>query len=83
MIGVGVGVAVHVGVDANVDVDLDVDVDVDVNDEVDVDVDVRVLEICDSDLKKLFRTPVNLSELHVKTLLYNMMLGLKYRRCKK
>jgi mitogen-activated protein kinase 1/3 len=37
-----------------------------------------VLEICDSDLKKLFRTPVNLSELHVKTLLYNMMLGLKY-----
>jgi len=37
-----------------------------------------VLEICDSDFKKLFRTPVFLTELHVITLLYNTMLGLKY-----
>ncbi|KAJ1607016.1 putative mitogen-activated protein kinase 2 [Cryptosporidium canis] len=37
-----------------------------------------VLEIADSDFKKLFRTPVYLSELHVKTLLYNLLVGLKY-----
>jgi len=37
-----------------------------------------VLEICDSDFKKLFRTSVNLTETMVKTLLYNMLLGLKY-----
>jgi len=36
------------------------------------------LEICDSDFKKLFRTPVFLTELHVVTLLYNTLLGLKY-----
>lgn len=37
-----------------------------------------VLEIADSDFKKLFKTPVHLSELHVKTLLYNLLLGVKY-----
>jgi len=37
-----------------------------------------VLEICDSDFKKLFRTPVFLTELHIVTLLYNTLLGLKY-----
>lgn len=37
-----------------------------------------VLEIADSDFKKLCRTPVFLSELHVKTLLYNLLVGLKY-----
>jgi len=37
-----------------------------------------VLEIADSDLKKLFRQPVFLSELHVKTLMYNLVLGMKY-----
>lgn len=37
-----------------------------------------VLELADSDLKKLFRTEVFLSELHLKTLLYNLLVGLKY-----
>lgn len=37
-----------------------------------------VLEIADSDFKKLFKTPVYLSELHIKTLLYNLLVGVKY-----
>lgn len=37
-----------------------------------------VLEIADSDFKKLFKTPVYLSELHIKTLLYNLLVGLKF-----
>lgn len=37
-----------------------------------------VLEICDSDFKKLFRNPVFLLELHVKTLLYSLVVGVKY-----
>jgi mitogen-activated protein kinase 1/3 len=40
-----------------------------------------VLEYCDSDFKKLFnnpREPVFLQELHVKTLLYALLVGLKY-----
>ncbi|EER12701.1 MAPK2, putative [Perkinsus marinus ATCC 50983] len=37
-----------------------------------------VLEIADSDFKKLFRTPVFLTELHIKTLLYNLLVGVKY-----
>lgn len=37
-----------------------------------------VLEICDSDFKKLFRNPVFLLELHVKTLLYSLLVGVKY-----
>ncbi|KAL8271443.1 hypothetical protein Esti_004644 [Eimeria stiedai] len=37
-----------------------------------------VLEIADSDFKKLFRAPVYLTELHIKTLLYNLLVGVKY-----
>mmetsp|Transcript_56409 Transcript_56409/g.120021 ORF Transcript_56409/g.120021 Transcript_56409/m.120021 type:complete len:412 (-) Transcript_56409:66-1301(-) len=37
-----------------------------------------VMEICDSDLKKLCRTDVTLSPLHINTLLYNLMVGVKY-----
>jgi len=37
-----------------------------------------VLEICDSDLKKLCRANVNLTNLHVTSLLYNLMVGLNY-----
>lgn len=37
-----------------------------------------VLEIADSDFRKLFRTPVYLTELHIRTLLYNLLVGLKY-----
>jgi mitogen-activated protein kinase 1/3 len=37
-----------------------------------------VMEICDSDLKKLCRTDVTLSPLHINTLLYNLLVGLKY-----
>ncbi|SBS85304.1 mitogen-activated protein kinase 2, putative [Plasmodium malariae] len=37
-----------------------------------------VLEIADSDLKKLFKTPIYLTEEHVKTILYNLLLGEKY-----
>lgn len=37
-----------------------------------------VLEICDSDLKKLCRADVNLSKTHVSTLMYNLLAGLNY-----
>jgi mitogen-activated protein kinase 1/3 len=40
-----------------------------------------VLEICDSDFKKLFnnpKDPVFLLDLHVKTLLYSLLAGVKY-----
>jgi len=37
-----------------------------------------ILEICDSDFKKLARTPVFLSELHIITIFYNLLAGLKY-----
>eukprot|EP00933_Yihiella_yeosuensis_P041071 TRINITY_DN35508_c0_g1_i1.p1 TRINITY_DN35508_c0_g1~~TRINITY_DN35508_c0_g1_i1.p1 ORF type:complete len:444 (+),score=78.56 TRINITY_DN35508_c0_g1_i1:130-1461(+) len=37
-----------------------------------------VMEICDSDLKKLCRTDVTLTSLHINTLLYNLLVGLKY-----
>jgi len=37
-----------------------------------------VMEICDSDLKKLCRTDVTLTMLHINTLLYNLLVGLKY-----
>jgi len=37
-----------------------------------------VMEICDSDMKKLCRADVTLSPLHINTLLYNMLVGLKY-----
>jgi mitogen-activated protein kinase 1/3 len=37
-----------------------------------------VMEICDSDLKKLCRTDVQLEPLHIHTLLYNLLVGMKY-----
>jgi mitogen-activated protein kinase 1/3 len=37
-----------------------------------------VMEICDSDMKKLCRANVTLSSLHINTLLYNMLVGLRY-----
>lgn len=37
-----------------------------------------VLEICDSDFKKLARTPVYLTELHILTIFFNLCAGLKY-----
>jgi mitogen-activated protein kinase 1/3 len=37
-----------------------------------------VLEICDSDFKKLVRTPVHLTELHIITIFYNLLCGIKY-----
>mmetsp|Transcript_37614 Transcript_37614/g.97260 ORF Transcript_37614/g.97260 Transcript_37614/m.97260 type:complete len:448 (-) Transcript_37614:150-1493(-) len=37
-----------------------------------------VMEICDSDLKKLCKTDVTLTPLHINTLLYNLLVGLKY-----
>jgi len=37
-----------------------------------------VMEICDSDLKKLCKQDVNLETLHIKMLLYNLLVGLKY-----
>lgn len=37
-----------------------------------------VLEVADSDLKKLFMTPIFLTEEHVKTILYNLLLGEKF-----
>lgn len=36
------------------------------------------MEIADSDLKKLIKANVTLSPLHINTLLYNLLLGLKY-----
>lgn len=37
-----------------------------------------VMEICDSDLKKLIRTGITLSPVQIDTLLYNTLVGLKY-----
>merc|ERR1712048_68806 len=37
-----------------------------------------VMELADSDLKKLCRTDVTLTSLHINTLLYNLLVGLKY-----
>eukprot|EP00929_Paragymnodinium_shiwhaense_P050449 TRINITY_DN2538_c0_g1_i1.p1 TRINITY_DN2538_c0_g1~~TRINITY_DN2538_c0_g1_i1.p1 ORF type:complete len:413 (+),score=88.09 TRINITY_DN2538_c0_g1_i1:99-1337(+) len=37
-----------------------------------------VMEICDSDLKKLIKQDVTLLEDHIYTLLYNLLVGLKY-----
>jgi mitogen-activated protein kinase 1/3 len=37
-----------------------------------------VMEICDSDMKKLVRTNVTLSPVHINTLLYNLLVGIKY-----
>jgi mitogen-activated protein kinase 1/3 len=37
-----------------------------------------VLEICDSDMKKLVRTDTMLTPTHISTLVYNLLIGLKY-----
>lgn len=37
-----------------------------------------IMEVCDSDLGKLVTSGVTLSHLHLSTMLYNLMLGLKY-----
>lgn len=37
-----------------------------------------VLEVCDSDLKKLIRADVNLKQAHVSSLMYNMLVGVNY-----
>mmetsp|Transcript_91769 Transcript_91769/g.163334 ORF Transcript_91769/g.163334 Transcript_91769/m.163334 type:complete len:427 (+) Transcript_91769:106-1386(+) len=37
-----------------------------------------IMELCDSDLKKLCRQDVTLSPLHINTLLYNLLVGLNY-----
>lgn len=37
-----------------------------------------VMEICDSDLKKLIKSDVTLLSAHINTLLYNLLVGLKY-----
>lgn len=37
-----------------------------------------VLEICDSDMKKLVKQDVSLKAQHINTLLYNLLVGLKY-----
>jgi len=37
-----------------------------------------IMELCDSDMKKLVKTDVTLTPLHVNTLLYNLLVGVKY-----
>ena len=37
-----------------------------------------VLEYAQSDLKKLLKSNIFLSELHIKTIIYNLLCGLKY-----
>lgn len=37
-----------------------------------------VMEICDSDMKKLIKTDVTLEQAHIATLLNNLLVGLKY-----
>ena len=37
-----------------------------------------VLEYAQSDLKKLFKSPIHLELVHIQTLIYNILLGLKY-----
>merc|ERR1719262_2145749 len=36
------------------------------------------MEVCDSDMKKLIRQDVQLEQRHIVTLLYNLLVGLKY-----
>jgi mitogen-activated protein kinase 1/3 len=37
-----------------------------------------VLEYAQSDLKKLFKSPIHLELIHIQTLIYNILIGLKY-----
>lgn len=37
-----------------------------------------VMELCDSDLKKLIKQPVNLEATHIQSIMYSIFVGLKY-----
>ena len=37
-----------------------------------------IMDFCTSDLKKLFKSPIYLQPLHLQTLIYNILCGLKY-----
>jgi len=37
-----------------------------------------VMDFCQSDLKKLMKSQIFLEEIHVQTIIYNMLCGLKY-----
>lgn len=37
-----------------------------------------VFEYCQSDLKKLFKSPIHLELVHIQTLTYNILIGIKY-----
>ena len=37
-----------------------------------------VMDYCQSDLKKLFKSPIHLQNVHIQTLVYNILLGMKY-----
>jgi mitogen-activated protein kinase 1/3 len=37
-----------------------------------------VMDYCQSDLKKLFKSPIHLQNIHIQTLIYNVLCGLKY-----
>jgi mitogen-activated protein kinase 1/3 len=37
-----------------------------------------VFEICQSDLKKLFKSAIHLQHIHIQTITYNILCGLKY-----
>lgn len=37
-----------------------------------------VMDYCQSDLKKLFKSPIHLQNVHIQTLVYNILLGIKY-----
>jgi len=37
-----------------------------------------VMELCDTDMKQLVRTDVTLEQVHISTLMYNLLRGLKY-----
>jgi mitogen-activated protein kinase 1/3 len=37
-----------------------------------------VMEVCDTDMKRLLHTNVSLDRLHINTMLYNLLLGLSY-----
>ena len=37
-----------------------------------------VMDYCQSDLKKLFKSPIHLQNVHIQTLVYNILLGKKF-----
>jgi len=36
------------------------------------------MDCCQSDLKKLLKSQIHLSEIHVQTIIYNILVGMKY-----